>query len=202
MATEFYELNNLETLKSQDYETYFGAMDLTKAQKERRIKIAEQLEDGFMFVLSLISVWNNFSAVDWDYIQSQFENAYNRVLDENSDMQDYVSNMSYNLTESTKNNLGSEYSLSYDRARYIAENEVNAIDGHEEYVEAVKSGKTRKTWRTMIDGKVRHTHAVLEGKAIPIYGFFEVGDSLMRYPKDELGSAEQTVNCRCCLKFS
>ncbi|MCD7724299.1 MAG: phage head morphogenesis protein [Clostridiales bacterium] len=214
MAQGFDELNIAisaeaqEKMRSLPYEQYFGEMNLTEEQKQRRIEMAEKFEDEILFILSLIAVLSEHSAVDWNYIQEQFKMAYLTVLGGESAIDDYTKNyitqISYDLTQTTKSNMGNEYNLSYDRARYISENEANTIINHDENEEAIAIGFTKKTWLTMRDRRVRHTHAVLEGKTIPIGNAFEVGDSLMNFPKDEsfYPSDEEVVNCRCSIKYS
>lgn len=96
-----------------------------------------------------------------------------------------------------------DYWLSDDRAMLISENEANSIYNYDEYREAKKSGKTKKTWITELDDKVRFTHTMAEGKTVDIDGLFLVGDSLFRFPKDTMyePSASETVNCRCACKY-
>ena len=64
------------------------------------------------------------------------------------------------------------------------------------------SGKSvLKRWNTMLDDRVRDTHAYLEGMTVPIDGRFYTydGDSA-RYPCDfEL--AENNCNCRCAIEL-
>ena len=49
----FDEINDLnDTVKSEPYETYFGKMELSDAEREQRIRLAEQLENAFVGVLA------------------------------------------------------------------------------------------------------------------------------------------------------
>ncbi len=67
---------------------------------------------------------------------------------------------------------------------------------------AKKAGAKNKTWVTMLDDKVRETHAYLEGMTVPI------GDDFYTYDGDHAPApglfdlAENNVNCRCELVFS
>lgn len=80
-------------------------------------------------------------------------------------------------------------------------------DGNRVYntggVEGAKSvGAESKTWRTMLDDRVRESHDYLEGTTVGIDEKFYTydGDSA-RYPGDfEL--PENSINCRCWLEFS
>ena len=87
---------------------------------------------------------------------------------------------------------------------FNAENEANTTLNYKDYLKAIASGKTQKTWLTYGDSRVRKTHRPLDGKTIPITGLFEVGDSFMRYPKDQkyFPKPELYISCRCSLRYS
>lgn len=59
-----------------------------------------------------------------------------------------------------------------------------------------------QAWITMEDARVRHDHAEAHGQLVPVGGLFAVGGEFLRYPCDPLGSAAQTINCRCELWLS
>ena len=94
-------------------------------------------------------------------------------------------------------NGGTEYDI-----RRIAETEVHRIANAAAYDMALRSGATRKTWRTMGDDRVRDTHEYLDGVTAPIDGSFYsfMGGSTL-YP-GQWGIAEEDVNCRCWLTYS
>lgn len=195
-------------MRSMDYEEFFRPMRISKAQKKRRIEMAEKLEDKILFILSLIAVLNEYSEVDWDYITLQFKNAYMDVLGGAELMDDYtiqyVKDISQKLADSTKENITDPYTVSYDRARLISENEAATLINHQELVEALALGKTKKQWLSMRDKKVRHTHVLVDGKTLRIEEPFLVGDSLMMIPRDSEtygASAKEVVNCRCACKY-
>ena len=89
-------------------------------------------------------------------------------------------------------------------AMLIAENETNSVCEYTAFQDAIDAGKTRKTWNTMIDKRVRHTHADLEGVTIPIMERFMVGAYEMYQPKDStLGAGmEEIAGCRCWCTYS
>ena len=68
----------------------------------------------------------------------------------------------------------------------IAENEANTDWNYSEYQQAIANGMKQKTWLTMQDRRVRHTHMKVDGKTIPIQSVFLVGDSEFLFPKDHL----------------
>ena len=90
------------------------------------------------------------------------------------------------------------YWFSEDRARFNAEDTTNDLFNYEQYRQAIADGMIQKQWLTMKDERVRKTHAEVDDIVIPINSLFLVGDCYMRYAHDtEMGSAEETVNCRC-----
>jgi hypothetical protein len=62
------------------------------------------------------------------------------------------------------------------------------------------SGATQ-TWNAVGDDRTRETHADADGQEVPLGDSFDVGDDQLAYPGDPLGSAEETINCRCWLTF-
>ena len=65
------------------------------------------------------------------------------------------------------------------------------------YVAAEKMGiKVRKEWLATLDGRTRHSHAMLDGKVVDKDKKFENG---CMFPGDPNGAPEETYNCRCTL---
>ena len=65
------------------------------------------------------------------------------------------------------------------------------------YVAAEKMGiKVRKEWLATIDGRTRHSHAMLDGKVVDKDKKFENG---CMFPGDPNGPPWETYNCRCTL---
>ena len=65
------------------------------------------------------------------------------------------------------------------------------------YVAAEKMGiKVRKEWLATIDGRTRHSHAMLDGKVVDKDKKF--GNGCM-FPGDPNGPAAEVYNCRCAL---
>ena len=65
------------------------------------------------------------------------------------------------------------------------------------YVAAEKIGiKVRKEWLATLDGRTRHSHAMLDGKVVDKDKKFENG---CMFPGDPNGPAAEVYNCRCTL---
>lgn len=56
---------------------------------------------------------------------------------------------------------------------------------------------TQKRWRCHHDDRTRKTHRDADGQTVPLDDPFHVGRDLLMYPGDSMGSAGETINCRC-----
>lgn len=215
--TNFDELNKLqssdETVKGKaiDYEQYFGEMELTDEQKEKRIALAKSLDDVFFFLFALINselaLGNELDAI---YLISLTDNRLRDVLSEfgidklgaYAYLSAYITKAVEDIVNATIKNKEDKYFTSDDRAKYIAENEANSIENYIELQEAIDNGFTKKMWVTMRDRKVRHSHTIVGGEVIGIYDTFKVGVSEMLAPKILIsGQDKECINCRCSLKY-
>lgn len=206
---EIDELNQLGKQSIDSYEAYFREMvALSDEQVEERVDFAEKFEDIMLFVLSLIVVMTENKQIDRAYAISQLDSKYRELAlqytDNDDYINDYINRISTEITDTTLDNAGSSYYTSTERAKLISANEANAILNYKDLQEAVKDGYTHKTWLTMRDKKVRHTHSVLDGKKIRIGQMFSVGNDTMAFPRDfqYSPSAAETSNCRCSIKYS
>ena len=204
------ELNALSEDKqlSIDYETYFGEMDLTEEQKEQRISLAKRLEDDMLFFFALISVLRQYKYDNMQFAIETLENRYRATLGAYMDIDDYLSDYIKEFAgytaDVTQRHTDDEWYLSQDRAMLIAENEANTDWNYSEYQQAIANGMKQKTWLTMQDRRVRHTHMKVDGKTIPIQSVFLVGDSEFLFPKDQTfsPSANEVAGCRCTITYS
>ena len=186
-------------------EEYFEPMVLTKWQKKKRIELAEELEDA-LFLLFLAWYY------DTDVIEAQntFMETYMGAVEKyddvglRDDFDEYITLLAANLYDSTIRNMDEPYFTSLDRAMYVAANEANTAMNKIEFGEAKADGKTKKTWHTERDLRVRPTHVLVESKTVPIDDDFIVGGYPMAYPKDASKGAppSEIINCRCALTYS
>ena len=204
----FDELNSLITNKrSMDFEKYFGEMELSEEEIQKRIELAEKLEDGFLFVLALLFTMQQYNAVNWERARQKYENRYLKALAGyvviTPYIKNYVESMSYGIMDSTKKHQSEYYYYSLDRGRFMAECESNTTRSYQCNEDAIAQGKTWKRWLTMGDKRVRTTHKEVGGTSKPINETFYVGGSLMQYPRDfSLGaSTSETVGCRCSIEY-
>lgn len=204
-GSSYEELNVMvENPRAEDYQTYFGDMEIPQEDKKKRISLAEKLEDNFLLVLILLFIMRQNNSIDWEKVRKKFEDGYTKAIREQISLDDYmkghINSVSYDLIDSTKGHEGDFWYYSKDRARFISENESQLSFNHQEFVDAIESGKTLKQWMDVRDRKERKTHRAVGGKVIPINEPFLVGDSLMLYAKDSEtfgADAKEIINCRC-----
>ena len=70
------------------------------------------------------------------------------------------------------------------------------VDGM--YYAKYLGNKMSKIWITAGDNRVRHSHAMLDGKEIPLDETFDNG---CKRPRDPNGALAEICNCRCSLKY-
>lgn len=204
----FDELNALvQNKRSMPFEQYFGEMNLTEDDKAERIKMAQELEDNFIVTMTLLFTMTQAGKINYEIVRQQIEDSYLETLRKYTDVDGYLSayikGFSYDVIDSTKKHKDQPYYYSLDRAKYMAENEVNTAINHARYMEAVNSGRTMKRWESIMDEVTRKDHRDINGKYIPIGQAFRVGDSWMLFPKDMSmnPSPNQIVNCRCTIIY-
>lgn len=208
MERYFDELNTGEPkILSIPFREYFGDMDLSETQIEERIALSEDLEEVMLFLLILIEMMKQNNSIDVRYaayqLSEQCKNVVSMHMPLDAELNRHIDLFSQETVRTTINNIEDEWFLSHDRATLIAENEAQSDFNYADYSTAVKSGKTRKQWVDVRDRRERETHREVGGTVIPIEETFVVGNSLMRYPKDDSLGAEmkEIAGCRCTIKY-
>lgn len=220
MATNnFDNLNNIVTTKNEvkpraiPYEEYFEPMEITDEQKEQRIAFANDFDDKLFFVLMMIAAGikaNNDidTEIYYEMLSSRLADTVYSMTDDllldDGYIAEYILQRSKQIVDTTILNIADAYYHSMDRAMFISENEANAVMNYHDEIKAIRNGYKFKTWITMKDKKVRHSHNRVDGETIGIFQVFKVGGSEMMFPHDEsLGaSANQLINCRCSVRYS
>ena len=84
----------------------------------------------------------------------------------------------------------------------VADTDMHRIYNEGSFTTATLGGAKYKTWRTMLDDRVRDTHQYLEGTTVPINAEFYTydGDHAMYPGMFEL--PENSINCRCVLTYT
>lgn len=206
-----------DELNTLSIEKYFGEMELSDEEKELRIDLAEELELIFLYVFMLADVMSALDdTIDEGLLLESLVDRYMAVVDEfypdipksvRDEVSQYVSDISNEIVKTTVKNVPNKdgtkpYGTNAQRALQCAENEANTVGNAMQYKKAISDGMTKKTWVTLGDEKVRHTHYLTDGETIGIYDEFEVGTEKMLYPRQLGKSAREVIGCRCSLKYS
>lgn len=196
--------DELKTIKkrSVDYDAFFDGIKLNTKTKKELISFAEEMEIVILYFLmmepeeiSIASLAEKYADMAVKFLNLKEPSAY---------VQKRAEDYAKDFVETTENHKEDPWYSSADRAKLNAENETLTLAEHGEYSWAVKSGKTKKTWVTMQDDRVRETHVEVDGTTIGIFEDFVVGNSIMGYPRDLRNNPEpeEVVNCRCYLQYS
>ena len=189
---KFDELHKLFT-------RYFEVMEIPKEDKKKRVDLALEFYDIFLYILLLIKTDLKYDRLEES--QGYMESLNYRIQDMLGDLpyeEEYIPQLSKDVIETTFRHLDDEYYFSEDRTILISQNEANTVMNNIDYVSAKRSGKTRKTWVTEKDNRVRPWHEEVDELTIPIDEMFQVGNDQMRFPHDYInGSPENLINCRC-----
>ena len=118
-ALSFDELNQMDmNTRSIPYEKYFGEMELPKEEKETRIKLAENMEDEFLYVMSLMFTLQKYPTLNWETARQEFFDRYKKSLNgyvtPNENFLAYMTALSYEVIDATKRNIDDPYYFSLD----------------------------------------------------------------------------------------
>lgn len=222
MASTIDSLNNLTTddeeLIQKQIREYFEEMELPEEEVEKRIGFATDIEKVFRN-LFLLMLGADILGNDLQSNASSYADyAYNRVHDSMVEygysqeqgyepygyIEQYTKQRCKEIVDTTILHKADSFYLSSAHSIAIAEDETNAIANYDMEQQAIAQGYTMKTWVTMRDKKVRHTHELCDGKTINIFKAFDVGKYQMMFPMDSsLGaSMKERANCRCVIEYS
>ena len=199
------ELNVLnEEYPGIDIEEWFELMDISQEDKDKRIDLANKLNEVFAWMMAYVTTALLLEQeVERDYLVATLLIRIGDVAPKSEYISKQIDKFSNEIVDTTLRHLEEAYYLSPERQSIIAVNEANTLCMSEELEDAYNGGYTMKTWVTERDSKVRRTHREVEGKTVPIDDYFYVGASRLLFPGDELnGDDEEIANCRCSLRYS
>jgi uncharacterized protein with gpF-like domain len=205
-VANFDELNRLVGFeRSLSINRYFDEMHLTKQQKAYRKRLASQLYEEMVWLMSyMFYARQQGISVSMDAI-TEIRDRYREALGNTVAIDLYIAthidSITADIVDATNRHRDDPYFYSKDRARLIAEGEANSIFNHTEYEEAAKN-KKYKTWHTIMDNRERESHAEVNGTKIPIDDYFVLHGGTCLYPRSDELPTEEVANCRCSLTFS
>lgn len=195
-------------------------MKISEKEKQKRIELARELDDIFLYFFVLFeSEYVAYGQIDSDYYVDWLYRRYMRAarnhMKPDSRFESEAKARMSSIVDTTlkefagysvdkvANESEPPYALSPSRAINISENESNIMLNKAQFDEAEADGKTMKTWLTMMDSRVRESHAAVEGVTVPIDGYFYVNGSLMRYPMDMSMNPDlrEVIGCRCSIEY-
>ena len=203
-VNKLYEQKRGGNMRSMPFGTFFGEMDLSKVQKERRIKTAKDIYPFIVNGISLLYYMVSEGGFDYDAAVREMRDPYNDLMKKlalvhTSFFENHVDNAVAEIINSTLTHQDDLYYFSRDRAAFIAENESSFIWDDADFQTAVDNGLKRKRWSAILDKRTRDTHIKANGQTVPIDQPFVVGNSLLMFPHDgSLGAdPSELLNCRC-----
>jgi len=88
------------------------------------------------------------------------------------------------------------------RGALIARTETHGAANHGADASARETGlQLKKEWIAAEDERTRDQHRDVDGDIVGMDDTFTVGGENLRYPGDPMGSAENTINCRCAVGY-
>lgn len=177
------DINALEA-KAERIKQGAQTEDYSKAVEDYIDEVTELFEMDYMYGVQDVSMQLGRS-IDPDF--RELEDALNKTFDGKG--------YKDRLTEYFKSGTA------YDVARVVA------TDAHRIYNTAmldaaVRGGAKSKTWRTMLDPRVRDPHDFLEGITIPLDAEFITYTGDRAKAPGQFGVADLDINCRCWLEFN
>ena len=203
----FDELNQLVPKQNIPMEQYFGEMGLTNEQERKRLDLAERLEEEFIDILAWVFYTAQNRAVSESVVEERFREALLNSTDEEvmnlSRTEEIIDTVAKEVAETTVDRRNTPFFLSEERAYLLAEDNANTLFNYYDFEQALSQNKSMKQWLTILDGRERQTHNLADGMIAVVEQPFEVGGSLLMFPKDtSLGaSPEEIIGCRCSVRY-
>lgn len=201
------KLNNLTRDNARSfYDTFYDDLEISQEDKEKRKKLAEEIDEVYFWLFSYVAMLLAAGlTIDEESLITSVEYRLYDLEDVNVRyVSEHITRLATETVQTTVEHKDEEYFLSDERAINIAAGEAHTFYEYKELQDAWENGKTKKTWRAIIDKKTRKTHRELNGTTIPIPDLFEIDGSQLACPRDSEHGAElkELASCRCWLTFS
>lgn len=212
-------LNNLTTEDESEVEEqirqWFEETDLPEKEIEKRIGFAVDLERVFrdVFILMIVaemageleSKADEFSNKAYDgYIQSMDDNGFPTDKTGNGYIELYAKTRCKDIVDTAILHKADAFYGTLEHTIAISEDEGMAVGNYYEQLDMISVGMKYKTWITMRDKNVRHSHELMDGKTIGIFQPFHLQGGDMMFPMDRSLNCNprEVYNCRCICEYS
>lgn len=219
MTNQFDALNNLTSADEEKIEQqireYFEETEMPQEEVEKRVALGIDLNKVFrnLFILmataEIIDELENKRDTFADYAYSGYidamqENGYDVDPEGTGYIELYSKSRCKEIVDTAILHKADSFYGSLDHSILISEDESSAVVNYYDQLSAISSGMKYKTWITMQDKNVRHSHNLLDGRTIGIYEPFHAQGGDMMFPMDvSLGVNKREIyNCRCFLEYS
>lgn len=219
MTNQFDALNNLTSADEEDIERqireYFEETEMPQEEVEKRVALGIDLNKVFrnLFILmataEIIDELENKRDTFADYAYSGYidamqENGYDVDPEGTGYIELYSKSRCKEIVDTAILHKADSFYGSLDHSILISEDESSAVVNYYDQLSAISSGMKYKTWVTMQDKNVRHSHNLLDGRTIGIYEPFHAQGGDLLFPLDvSLGvNRREIYNCRCFLEYS
>ena len=219
MLSGIDSLNNLTSADEEDIERqireYFEETEMPQEEVEKRVALGIDLNKVFrnLFILmataEIIDELENKRDTFADYAYSGYidamqENGYDVDPEGTGYIELYSKSRCKEIVDTAILHKADSFYGSLDHSILISEDESSAVVNYYDQLSAISSGMRYKTWITMQDKNVRHSHNLLDGRTIGIYQPFHAQGGDMMFPMDvSLGVNKREIyNCRCFLEYS
>lgn len=219
MINSFDSLNNLTSVDEEKIEQqireYFEETDMPQDEVEKRVALGIDLNKVFrnLFILmataEIIDELENKQDTFADYAYSGYidamqENGYDVDPEGTGYIELYSKSRCKEIVDTAILHKADSFYGSLDHSILISEDESSAVVNYYDQLSAISSGMKYKTWITMQDKNVRHSHNLLDGRTIGIYEPFHAQGGDLLFPLDvSLGvNRREIYNCRCFLEYS
>lgn len=221
---------NFKTKSQQDlFENYhiLKAVDLSQELKDEEDKINKEFLALMILLISnnseknadLITKTNAKMILEAQELASEKLNEKIRELDEAEvagffdEIKTEKIKQERNVIEQNKNEILAIFAREKikqdgkNRSKLITDQTVGQTESIARQTEAQLVNKalpnlrTFKTWNAILDSKTREAHAEADGQVVDVNSSFIVDGEELSYPRDENGSAGNTINCRCIASY-
>ena len=164
-----------------------------KPEEEEKKKPDDEELDRFLQML--IYILCAIYAMGWNDVEDEIEEDIGDVIGDLESVEEIIDG------ETIADRL--DDAETYEDVERIIDTEAHRNYNAGAYRAAKESGlDLQKTWRTMLDDRVRDSHSYLEGVTVGLDDYFYTfGGAKALYP-GQFGEPDEDINCRCFIEYT